>query len=313
MSLPSDRLPSGTKHSDILKVLMRQCQAFSFDCNYVHVEAHQDDNDDYGALSRISQLNCCMDLAAKSELWELVGQSTPAQLPLPLEPVVVMVGRHKMTSGSEDSIGFWCHKILARRTLADPKVYWLDREQFDEVYWPACYQALTEVPCMFKLFAAKQTLGIAGCNVNQAYYTPGHDKRCPSCGVEFETCGHILTCKEAGRVEVLHRSIDLLDSWLQENGTERRLRQFIVRYAHGRGGRTMHDIVGFRQEYRRLAASVDCIGWRRFMEGMLSVELVEFQKYALVEAESQLTIDKWAQELVIRLLRSLMGNGYIGT
>ncbi len=49
------------------------------------------------------------------------------------------------------------------------------------------------------------------------------------------------------------------------------------------------------------------------MEGMLSVELVEFQKYALVEAESQLTIDKWAQELVIRLLRSLMGNGYIGT
>ena len=85
---------------------------------------------------------------------------------------------------------------------------------------------------MFQLFAAKQTLGIAGCNVNQAYYTPEHDKQCPSCGVEFETCGHILTYKEAGRVEVLHHSIDLLDSWLQENGMERRLRQFIVRYAH---------------------------------------------------------------------------------
>ncbi len=43
------------------------------------------------------------------------------------------------------------------------------------------------------------------------------------------------------------------------------------------------------------------------MEGMLSVELVELQKYALVEAESRLTIDKWAQELVIRLLKITHG------
>ena len=43
------------------------------------------------------------------------------------------------------------------------------------------------------------------------------------------------------------------------------------------------------------------------MEGMLSVELVELQKYALVEAESRLTIDKWAQELVIRLLEITHG------
>jgi hypothetical protein len=69
----------------------------------------------------------------------------------------------------------------------------------------------------------------------------------------------------------------------------------------------MHDIVGFKQEYRRLAASVDCIGWRRFMEGMLSAELIELQKYALVEATSRLTIDKWAKELVIRLLEITHG------
>ena len=43
------------------------------------------------------------------------------------------------------------------------------------------------------------------------------------------------------------------------------------------------------------------------MEGMLSVELVELQKYALVEAESRLTIDEWAKELVIRLLEITHG------
>jgi hypothetical protein len=155
---------------------------------------------------------------------------------------------------------------------------------------------------MFQLFALKQTLGIAGCNKNQTYYTPGHDPTCPSCGVVQETCGHILTCTEEGRVDVLHRSIDLLDNWLKANGTESTLRKFLVQYVHGRGGRTMQELVGFWQEYRLFAVSVDCIGWRRFMEGILSRELVELQKYALVEADSCLTVDKWAKELVIRLL-----------
>ena len=48
----------------------------------------------------------------------------------------------------------------------------------------------------------------------------------------------------------------------------------------------MQEIVGFQQQYWRLAVSVmDCIGWWMFMEGMISKELVELQKYALVEAE----------------------------
>ena len=69
----------------------------------------------------------------------------------------------------------------------------------------------------------------------------------------------------------------------------------------------MQEIVGFRQEYHRLAVSVDCIGWRRFMEGMLSRELVELQKYALAESDSRLTVDMWAKELVIRLLEITHG------
>ena len=136
---------------------------------------------------------------------------------------MVRIGKDKMTSGSEESIVFWCNKALTHRALSDPKVKWLDAEQFDEVYWPACYAALTETKRMFQIFACKQAMGIAGGNENQAYYTPGHDKRCPSCGIEIETCTHVLSCNEAGRVEVLHKSIDLLDKWLRNNGTESKL------------------------------------------------------------------------------------------
>ena len=313
-SLPVDRLPSGIKHSDILKILMVHCQSFSFDCIYEHVEVHQDEEKGYHELSREAQLNSCMDLDAKSELWSLVGQEVPVQQPLPLKAVVVKIGKDKMTAGSEESIVYWCNKALARRTLSDPKVKWIDAEQFDEVYWPACYSALTEVKRMFQIFACKQTMGIAGCNENQAFYTPGHDKKCPSCGVEIETCAHVLSCNELGRVDVLHKSIDLLDRWLKDNSTEANLRWLLIQYAHGHGGRTIQEIVGFQLQYRRSAASVDSIGWQRLMEGMISRELVELQKYALVESESRMMVDTWAKELVIKLLEITHGQWlYIGT
>jgi hypothetical protein len=248
-----------------------------------------------------------MDWDVKQKLWDLVGQLTPQQQPLPLESMVVMIGKDKMTSGLEDSINFWCNKILARKALSDPKVHWINEEQFDEIYWPACYRALVDAPRMFQLFASKQTFGIAECNVNQVYYTPGHNKMCPSCGIVQETCSHVLHCNEVGRVEALHKSIDCLDKWMRENGTNPVLLKFLVEYAHGRGGKTMQEIIGFRREFRRLAVSVDCIGWRRLMEGMISKELVELQKYALVETPSKLTVDSWSKELVIRLLEITHG------
>ena len=43
------------------------------------------------------------------------------------------------------------------------------------------------------------------------------------------------------------------------------------------------------------------------MEGMISCELVELQKWALVEEESRLTVDNWAKELVIKLLEITHG------
>lgn len=45
--LPERRLPAGIKHSDILKNIVVNCSKLSFDCKYLHVRAHQDDQRDY--------------------------------------------------------------------------------------------------------------------------------------------------------------------------------------------------------------------------------------------------------------------------
>ena len=43
------------------------------------------------------------------------------------------------------------------------------------------------------------------------------------------------------------------------------------------------------------------------MEGMISRELVELQKYALIESESRMSVETWAKTLVIKLLEITHG------
>jgi hypothetical protein len=249
-----------------------------------------------------------MDTNAKNVIWGLEGEELPPQDVFPLEPVAVFVGQEKLTSGSEDYIRFWCQRIVAREVFTHKKVGALTYGQFDEVHWESVYQALTEVPRLFSLWACKQVMSIAGTNVMQAKYTPNHDKKCPSCGVCNETCGHVLKCEEAGRVETLHASIELVDRWLGDHGTDKRLRNYLTQYAHGRGGLMMVDIVKERQgSYRKLAESMDEIGWRRFMEGMISKEVINIQRKATVEEDSKLTLEKWGAGLVTRLLEVTHG------
>jgi hypothetical protein len=309
-SLPANRLPSGCKHSDILKNIMVNCSQHSFDCLYKHVEAHQDQDDrkSYQQLIRPSQLNCCMDIEAKNVIWGLVGEELPPQEIFPLEPVAVFVGKEKMTSGSEDELRFHCSRVIAKEVFAAKKVGVLQGEEFEEVHWKSVYFALREVPRMFQIWACKQVMSVAGTNEMQARYTPGHDKHCPSCSVCVETCGHVLACEEGGRVDLLQQSIGLVDRWMEDHGTEPKLRRYLVQYARGRGGQLMSEIVRERTgAYRELARSMDKVGWRRLMEGMISKEVVAIQRRAPVEGGGTLSLAKWGVGLVTKLLEVTHG------
>jgi hypothetical protein len=70
----------------------------------------------------------------------------------------------------------------------------------------------------------------------------------------------------------------------------------------------MQEVVGDRTgPYQRLAASMDLIGWRRFMEGIISVEAIAIQRRAMGEDESKLTLARWGAGLVTRLLETTHG------
>ena len=273
------------------------------------MQAHQDDWKSYQQLPRPTQLNCCMDRDAKQVLWGLEGTELPPQCVFSLEPVAVFVGKKKLTSRLEETLRFWCNRKFAKEVLADPKVMVLQPDEFEEVEWQSVYKALMEAPRMFQIWACKQTTGCAGTNKMLARYTPNHNKNCPSCGVRVETCGHVLACEEESRVDLLHKLVELLNQWMQEQGTDTTLRKLLVEYVRGRGRKLMCEVVGWRgSEWRALATSMDKIGWRRFMEGMILKEVLRIQGKAEEERNFKLSLQNWGSGLVMKLMEVTHGH-----
>ncbi len=118
----------------------------------------------------------------------------------------------------------------------------------------------------------------------------------------------MILCQEAGRVETLQATICFLDEWLVQSGTDLGLWCCIIKYTRGHGYKTMEEVCRSEHEkYKIMALEQDKLGWRRFMEGMLSKSLVSLQEeYHCISGEG-LATRKWASRLVIRLLEVVHG------
>jgi len=59
--------------------------------------------------------------------------------------------------------------------------------------------------------------------------------------------------------------------------------------------------------FRQMALSQDKIGWRRFLEGMISTEITTIQRQYMTVNGSRISLDKWCTGLITRLLEITHG------
>ena len=97
--LPPNRIPTRSRHTDILKTILVNCSGLPFSCIYENVKAHQDDDGKYDTLLRQSQLNCYCDGGAKSKLGKQVSSNPPQQQPFPLETICIFINAKKNDIG----------------------------------------------------------------------------------------------------------------------------------------------------------------------------------------------------------------------
>ena len=99
----------------------------------------------------------------------------------------------------------------------------------------------------------------------------GRSDKCPCCTIHVETAEHILLCPEVGRVEAFQLCTTALKRWLDEADTDPDLTDSIVEYVRWQGMITMEEAISDSlPRFRHMAVSQDTIGWRRFLEGMIS-------------------------------------------
>ncbi len=165
--------------------------------------------------------------------------------------------------------------------------------QFDVIAWEAVSeQASHNVPVMFQMWACKQVWGIAGTNYPRSKWDKTMDKWCPNCSV--------LACLEVGRVTALQWTIDLVEQWLTEVDTAENIKWCIIHYTRGRGYRTMQEVCTHSGwQFKEMAREQDIIGWRRFMEGMISKKLVCLYADFYALTGEGLPAMLWARQLVI--------------
>jgi hypothetical protein len=60
-------------------------------------------------------------------------------------------------------------------------------------------------------------------------------------------------------------------------------------------------------QFQALGHSQDIIKWRRFLQGMISKELVALQQHFYAVNSSQMTLDRWSSGLITRLLEITHG------
>jgi hypothetical protein len=243
-----------------------------------------------------------MDYLAKKALWDLRATQLPVQQAFPLEPICIFAGTTKITADMGDYIRFWSHRQMAKETFHNLKI--LFNREFEFVDWEMVYGTLRDVPRLFQLWACKQVMGIAG----TMEWDRTVERKCPSCTIARDTCAHVLSCTHEGRVEALKLTLNLAESWLEEMDTDPDLLDCIMEYAHGRGGRTMENICeGLGSQYQRMAREQDAIGWRRFMEGMISKEMRTIQYEYYHGQGLRLSSTRWAKGLILKLLETTHG------
>jgi hypothetical protein len=135
--LPPGRIPMCCRHSDILKNILVYCGDFTFQQEFCHVKAHQDDSVDFHLLDQPAQLNCIVDASAKQEILNTDVMTLLQQQHSPKEPICCLGRKEKMTSDTKPLLPFWAYKQIAQDVFAH---HILSREGMSLRPWKKCLE-----------------------------------------------------------------------------------------------------------------------------------------------------------------------------
>jgi hypothetical protein len=137
-------------------------------------------------------------------------------------------------------------------------------------------KVMASYPRMFQIFIMKQVSGWCGSNNKRSLWDTSISNICPNCGLVREPSKHMTQCKQVGHVQLFCESTQEVLTCLKNVNVDPILIDIIESYLHGQGMVTMESCVPLQSSNLQISQSQDWLGWDCFVEGGISLLLLEY-------------------------------------
>ena len=81
--------------------------------------------------------------------------------------------------------------------------------------WDSLHESLSKRPDMFRIWLAKQCMGVNATRRNMARINREDKDVCPNCKLVQERSAHLNQCTNIGRTALFDDSVNKLETWLE--------------------------------------------------------------------------------------------------
>jgi hypothetical protein len=131
------------------------------------------------------------------------------------------------------------------------------------------------------------------------------DEQCPNYGAR-ETNSHLMQCPDKNRTRLLINNVKELEKWMEtDNKTDLELIYWIPKskYILMRNNKQFSQLGHMLQKMRTLTESQDKIGWRKFMEGYISMHFYSIKRFHLLLSSNYLNGADWIRQFINKILQ----------
>ena len=287
-------------HIDILTAIRRLQQKMRTSITFFHIYGHQDQHTAYNHLSWEAQLNVQVDKEAQSHLdWAFEHDRFVKHPRFLMEGWTVDLGGIKMVDKLSTHVKEWIGHHKLRQYLFDKGYSWT---VIPKLTFAPLALYLSQQTQSFQLWYVKHCTNFCGIGKEMKRMKRWKDDLCPCCQkFSEESTSHLFICPEATITAKRQQLYSDILEWLEKVDTCPVLLEIITEFWHGHA---VQFDVDTPYVYRQMYQTMLNIGVRSMWNGMLPEAMVEIQDIHLKLIGSNRTGQKWARDLVGKILRA---------
>lgn len=287
-------------HSDLLSYATVLLATLPLKVKFTHVKGHQDTNVSYEALSLPARLNIKMDMLAKS-FGNLVFYSPdiPSHPPLLSNVTLpaVLLRKKRITGKLRQDLYDKIHE-------SKQKQYWIGKGLFNEtthnfIDWDVHNKGFSGLRHSRKVFHSKWCTGFCATGKAMTRWQCREQSNCPFCNFVGEDTAHILHCQHTEATLIWTNALDNFITTLSANDTNPLLRFYIrLELEHWHASPNSNPPYSLPPDIAPAILQQRQIGWRRFLEGLISIELLNTQRDYFTSTDTIKHISSWGTSVL---------------